>query len=41
MEREKPAPQDVDSDGRPVKEKTPGSHPLPQLINPKGKPAPA
>jgi cell division protease FtsH len=41
LEREKPAPQDVDSDGRPVKEKTPGSHPLPQLINPKGKPAPA
>ena len=41
LEREKPVPQDVDSGGRPVKEKTPGAHPLPQLINPKGKPAPA
>src|SRR5206468_1174322 len=38
LEREKPVPQDVDSGGRPVKEKTPGAHPLPQLINPQGKP---
>jgi cell division protease FtsH len=36
----KPAPQDSDS-GAAVKEKTPGTHSLPQLINPKGKPAPA
>jgi cell division protease FtsH len=35
------ASTDVDSEGRPVKEKTPGHQPLPQLINPKGKPAPA
>jgi cell division protease FtsH len=37
----KPAPStDGDSEGR-VKEKVPGHSPLPQLINPKGKPAPA
>jgi cell division protease FtsH len=35
------ASTDVDSEGRPVKEKAPGHQPLPQLINPKGKPAPA
>ena len=40
--QDKPAPSDIDSSGRPVKEKAPGAHPsLPQLINPKGKPAPA
>ena len=40
--QDRPAPSDVDSSGRPVKEKSPGTHPsLPQLINPKGKPAPA
>jgi cell division protease FtsH len=33
-----PAP---DSEGSPVKEKSPTHGPLPQLINPKGKPAPA
>jgi cell division protease FtsH len=32
---------DIDSEGTPVKEKSPGHAPLPQLINPKGKPAPA
>jgi cell division protease FtsH len=32
---------DIDSEGKAVKEKTPGHAPLPQLINPKGKPAPA
>jgi cell division protease FtsH len=32
---------DTDSEGRPALEKTPGHSPLPQLINPKGKPAPA
>ena len=38
----KPAASNIDSDDRSVKEKTPGSQPsLPQLINPKGKPAPA
>jgi cell division protease FtsH len=31
----------IDSEGTPVKEKSPGHPPLPQLINPKGKPAPA
>jgi cell division protease FtsH len=37
-----PAPVDIDSEGRAVKEKAPGAQPsLPQLINPKGKPAPA
>ncbi len=36
----KTAPTDGDSEGR-VKEKTPSHTPLPQLINPKGKPAPA
>ncbi len=40
--RKGPAQADIDSEGRPVKEKTPGAQPsLPQLINPKGKPAPA
>ena len=39
--RPKAAASDADSEGRSVKEKV-GSHsPLPQLINPKGKPAPA
>jgi hypothetical protein len=28
-------------EGQPAREKTPGKSPLPQLINPKGKPAPA
>jgi len=32
---------DTDSEGKPVREKAPGHSPLPQLINPKGKPAPA
>jgi len=32
---------DADSESDPVEEKAPGSSPLPQLINPKGKPAPA
>jgi cell division protease FtsH len=42
LERPKAAAStDVDSEGRPVKEKTAGHQPLPQLINPKGKPAPA
>jgi cell division protease FtsH len=35
------ADTDTDSEGRPVLEKTPSHSPLPQLINPKGKPAPA
>ncbi len=37
------APTDADSEDETVrdKEKTPGTSPLPQLINPKGKPAPA
>jgi cell division protease FtsH len=35
------ASSDIDSEGTPVKEKTPGHSQLPQLINPKGKPAPA
>jgi cell division protease FtsH len=35
------AASDTDSEGRAAKEKTPGHTPLPQLINPKGKPAPA
>ncbi|MGA2260355.1 MAG: ATP-dependent zinc metalloprotease FtsH [Acidobacteriota bacterium] len=39
----KPKPASIsDSEGSPVKEKTTSAHgPLPQLINPKGKPAPA
>ncbi len=37
----KAATSDADSEGRAVKEKAPGHSPLPQLINPKGKPAPA
>ena len=40
----KPRPEaapDTDSEGRPAKEKAPAHAPLPQLINPKGKPAPA
>jgi cell division protease FtsH len=32
---------DGDSEGQAAKEKAPGRSPLPQLINPKGKPAPA
>jgi cell division protease FtsH len=36
-----PVTSDTDSEGRPALEKTPGHSPLPQLINPKGKPAPA
>ena len=35
------AAPDKDSEGQPAKEKTPAHSPLPQLINPKGKPAPA
>jgi cell division protease FtsH len=35
------ASTDIDSEGPAVKEKSPGHTPLPQLINPKGKPAPA
>jgi cell division protease FtsH len=35
------ATPDIDSDGQPAKEKAPGHPSLPQLINPKGKPAPA
>jgi len=42
LEGKRPAAADIDSEGRPVKEKVPGTQPsLPQLINPKGKPAPA
>ncbi len=42
IEGKKPAAADIDSEGRPAKEKVPGTQPsLPQLINPKGKPAPA
>ena len=40
----KPKPEtssDVESGGKAAREKTPGHSPLPQLINPKGKPAPA
>jgi hypothetical protein len=41
LARQKPA-STTDSEGSPVKEKSPSPHgPLPQLINPKGKPAPA
>jgi cell division protease FtsH len=36
-----PIPTDIDSEGEPTREKAPGHSPLPQLINPKGKPAPA
>lgn len=32
---------DTDAEGHPAREKTPGHSPMPQLINPKGKPAPA
>jgi cell division protease FtsH len=32
---------DTDSEGEPAREKPAGHAPLPQLINPKGKPAPA
>jgi cell division protease FtsH len=42
LEGKRPSAADSDSEGRPVKEKVPGTQPsLPQLINPKGKPAPA
>jgi cell division protease FtsH len=42
MERQKSAVSNSDSEGSPVKEKSASPHgPLPQLINPKGKPAPA
>ncbi len=41
IERPKAASSGVDADGRPIKEKAPSHTPLPQLINPKGKPAPA
>ncbi len=37
----KAATSDADSEGPAVKERAPGHSPLPQLINPKGKPAPA
>ena len=40
LAKTKPAPSDSDSEGR-VREKTPGHATLPQLINRKGKPAPA
>jgi hypothetical protein len=41
LAKPKPAPA-PDAEGSPVKEKTTSPHgPLPQLINPKGKPAPA
>jgi cell division protease FtsH len=36
-----PLSSDADSEGQPSREKAPDSSPLPQLINPKGKPAPA
>jgi cell division protease FtsH len=36
-----PVASDIDTPGQPSREKTPGHTPLPQLINPKGKPAPA
>jgi cell division protease FtsH len=35
------AASDEDSEGHPAREKSPNHSPLPQLINPKGKPAPA
>jgi hypothetical protein len=35
------ASADTDSEGEPAKEKPAGHTPLPQLINPTGKPAPA
>jgi len=41
LAKAKPVHTDVDSEGHPEKEKAPGHTPLPQLINPKGKPAPA
>jgi len=42
LAKAKPAPSHSDSEGSPVKEKSTSPHgPLPQLINPKGKPAPA
>ncbi len=37
----KAAPAEADSQGKPVVEPVPDRAPLPQLINPKGKPAPA
>jgi cell division protease FtsH len=40
-EKRKEASTDADSEGQPVEEKAPEPSPLPQLINPKGKPAPA
>jgi cell division protease FtsH len=41
LKRKTAADSDTDSEGQPVPEKTPSHSPLPQLINPKGKPAPA
>jgi len=41
LPKPKAAAADIDSEGRAVKEKMPGHAPLPQLINPEGKPAPA
>jgi cell division protease FtsH len=41
FDRERAASSDVDSEGQAAKEKAPGHSPLPQLINPKGKPATA
>lgn len=41
IKRREPTASDVDSQGQPELEKTPGHSPLPQLMNPKGKPAPA
>jgi cell division protease FtsH len=40
-QRSKPETEAGPEQGLPVKEKSPGHSPLPQLINPKGKPAPA
>jgi cell division protease FtsH len=41
LEKHRAAPLGVDSEGQPVKGLAPGPAPVPQLINPKGKPAPA
>jgi cell division protease FtsH len=41
LKRRTATTSDSDSEGQPAQEKTPSHSPLPQLINPKGKPAPA
>ena len=41
INRKQPVASDTDSEGRPALEEKPDHSPLPQLINPKGKPAPA